>query len=52
MLIPGDIAGVAKLKETVTGDTLCNEKTPIIFDKVAVPPPIMSFADGTENQRR
>ena len=43
-LIPGDIAGVAKLKETVTGDTLCNEKFPIIFEKVAVPPPIMSFA--------
>ncbi|HPL09165.1 MAG: elongation factor G [Smithellaceae bacterium] len=43
-LIPGDIAGVAKLKETVTGDTLCAEKYPIIFEKVAVPPPIMSFA--------
>jgi elongation factor G len=43
-LIPGDIAGVAKLKETITGDTLCNEKTPIIFNRVAVPPPIMSFA--------
>jgi elongation factor G len=44
VLIPGDIAGVAKLKETVTGDTLCNEKAPIIFEKVEVPPPIMSFA--------
>lgn len=44
VLIPGDIAGVAKLKETVTGDTLCNEKAPIIFAKVEVPPPIMSFA--------
>ena len=44
VLIPGDIAGVAKLKETVTGDTLCNEKSPIIFEKVAVPPPIMSYA--------
>jgi elongation factor G len=44
VLIPGDIAGVAKLKETITGDTLCNEKTPIIFNGVAVPPPIMSFA--------
>ncbi len=43
-LIPGDIAGVAKLKETTTGDTLCNEKSPIIFEKVPVPPPIMSFA--------
>lgn len=44
VLIPGDIAGVAKLKETTTGDTLCNEKSPIIFDKVAVPPPIISYA--------
>jgi elongation factor G len=44
VLIPGDIAGVAKLKETVTGDTLCAEKNPIVFEKVAVPPPIMSFA--------
>ncbi|KQC08712.1 MAG: elongation factor G [Smithella sp. SDB] len=43
-LIPGDIAGVAKLKETVTGDSLCNDKNPIIFEKVTVPPPIMSFA--------
>ena len=43
-LVPGDIAGVAKLKETVTGDTLSNEKAPIIYEKVAVPPPIMSFA--------
>jgi elongation factor G len=44
MLIPGDIAGVAKLKETVTGDTLCLEKAQIIYQKIAVPPPIMSFA--------
>ena len=44
VLIPGDIAGVAKLKETVTGDTLCHEKSPILFEGVSVPPPIMSFA--------
>ena len=43
-LIPGDIAGVAKLKETITGDTLCIEKAPIIFNRVEIPPPIMSFA--------
>ena len=43
-LVPGDIAGVAKLKDTVTGDTLASEKAPIIFEKVPVPPPIMSFA--------
>ncbi len=44
VLVPGDIAGVAKLKETVTGDTLCTEKTSIIYSSVPVPPPIMSFA--------
>ena len=44
ILIPGDIAGVAKLKETVTGDTLCFEKAPIIFANVEVPHPIISFA--------
>ncbi|HBH87810.1 MAG TPA: elongation factor G [Syntrophaceae bacterium] len=43
-LVPGDIAAVAKLKETVTGDTICNEKSPIVFEKVIPPPPIMSFA--------
>lgn len=43
-LVPGDIAAVAKLKETTTGDTICNEKSPIIFDRVMPPPTIMSFA--------
>jgi elongation factor G len=43
-LIPGDIAAVAKLKETSTGDTICAEKFPIVYPKVAPPPPIISFA--------
>jgi elongation factor G len=43
-LVPGDIAAVAKLRETATGDTLCHEKSPIIYEKVAPPPAIMSFA--------
>jgi elongation factor G len=43
-LVPGDIVAVAKLKETVTGDTLCQEKSPIIFEKVPVPPTIISFS--------
>ncbi len=33
---PGDIAAVAKLKETVTGDTLCDPAAPIIY-KAAEP---------------
>ncbi len=43
-LIPGDIAAVAKLKETATGDTICAEKFPIIYPKVMPPPAIISFA--------
>lgn len=41
LLIPGDIAAVAKLKDIVTGDTLCDEKAPIVYDKV---PPINAIA--------
>jgi elongation factor G len=44
ILVPGDIAVLAKLKDTATGDTICNEKAPILFDKLAIPPSIMSFA--------
>ena len=43
-LVAGDIAAVAKLKETVTGDTICNEKAPILFEKITPLPAIMSFA--------
>jgi len=44
LLTPGDIAAVAKLKEATTGDSLCTEKFPIIFEKVQPPPAVMSFA--------
>jgi elongation factor G len=43
-LIPGDIAAVAKLKETATGDTICDEKSPVVYEKVISPPAITSFA--------
>jgi len=43
-LIPGDIAAVAKLKETSTGDTLCNEKSPIIFEPILPSHPVVSYA--------
>ncbi|OGP55806.1 MAG: translation elongation factor G [Deltaproteobacteria bacterium RBG_13_52_11] len=41
---PGDIVAVAKLKETTTGDTLCNEKNPIVFEGASPPPAMISFA--------
>jgi len=34
MAIPGDIIAIPKLKETETGDTLCQENDPIIFKPV------------------
>ncbi|MBI5167364.1 MAG: elongation factor G [candidate division NC10 bacterium] len=41
---PGDMAAVVKLKETATGDTLCDEKAPILLDPPSFPAPIISFA--------
>lgn len=43
-LVPGDIAAVAKLKETLTGDTLCFEKAPILLPRIPTPAAVMSFA--------
>lgn len=40
----GDIAAVAKLKEATTGDTLCDEKSPIQYPEVVLPPPLISFS--------
>jgi elongation factor G len=40
----GDIVAVAKLKETLTGDTLCDEKNPIVIQPVALPQAVISFA--------
>ncbi len=41
-VVCGDIAAVAKLKDTATGDTLCNEKEPIIFAPMVFPEPAIS----------
>lgn len=43
-LIPGDIAAVAKLKVTKTGDTLCNEKVSEKFAAINFPTPVISYA--------
>lgn len=41
---PGDIGAVAKLKETGTGDSLCEDSQKITFPEVQLPNPVMSFA--------
>src|SRR5512136_1597331 len=40
----GDIVAVAKLKETTTGDTLSDEKKPIVFKETKLPLPVVSYA--------
>ena len=46
----GDIAAVAKLKETQTGDTLCNEAQPIIYTPEKPLPAIISYALAAKNK--
>ena len=40
----GDIAAVAKLSETTTGDTLCDKANPIVFSPITFPRPVISYA--------
>jgi len=42
--IAGDIAAVAKLKETTTGDNICDEKSLFIFQQVELSEPVMQLA--------
>src|SRR5215469_15736695 len=42
--LPGEIAAVAKLKDTNTGDTLCEEKSAIILSPLPKSNPVISFA--------
>ncbi len=41
---PGEIGVVAKLKDTLTGDTLCDEATQVVLPGIAFPEPAISFA--------
>ncbi|HVO10926.1 MAG TPA: elongation factor G [Vicinamibacteria bacterium] len=43
-LSAGDIGGVAKLKDTQTGDTLADKASPIVYPKVEFPEPATTFA--------
>jgi elongation factor G len=41
---PGEIVGVVGLKETATGDTLCERKDPILLGRMAFPEPVVDIA--------
>lgn len=43
-VMAGDIAAVAKLQYTGTGDTLCDSNNKIIYDKMNFPKPIISMS--------
>ncbi len=43
-LFCGDIAAVIGMKQTKTGDTLCEEDHPIVLEKMVFPEPVISVA--------
>lgn len=40
----GDIAAAVGLKETFTGDTLCDEKNPVVLESMVFPEPVIQLA--------
>ncbi|MBM4336787.1 MAG: elongation factor G [Deltaproteobacteria bacterium] len=49
-VLPGQIAAIPKLKDTHTGDTLCEERHPLRIDSDPPPHGIISFAVAAENK--
>lgn len=46
----GDICAVVGLKDVITGDTLCDDKKPIVLDKMQFPEPVISIAVEAQYQ--
>ncbi|NLY38661.1 MAG: elongation factor G [Firmicutes bacterium] len=49
-VVTGDIAAVAKLQHTGTGDTLCDRAQPVVFEPLQFPEPVISFAVEPKNK--
>jgi len=47
---PGEIVATVKLKDTLTGHTLCDENNPIMLSEVRFTEPIISFAIAPKNK--
>ncbi len=43
-VVAGDIGAVAKLQETLTGDTLCRTEQPVVYPSMSFPVPVYSVA--------
>ena len=46
----GDIGAVAKLKDTLTGDTLGDKAAPILYPRVKLPEPAITFASEPKSR--
>lgn len=49
--VPGMIVAVAKLKETETGDTLCEQNAPILYERPEPMPWVISYAVRATNEK-
>ena len=43
-VMAGDICAILGVKETVTGDTLCDQKDPIVLESITFPKPVIMVA--------
>ena len=41
---PGEIAAAVGLKETATGDTICDRQAPVVLETISFPDPVVSVA--------
>lgn len=48
--LPGEVIAVTKLKDSHTGDTLCDEKAPIVLPALTEFPSVISFALGLKSR--
>jgi elongation factor G len=46
----GDIGVVAKLRDTLTGDTLAPKNSPVMYDKVDIPEPSIAYAISAKSR--
>lgn len=52
MVYSGDIAAAVGLKDTTTGDTLCDEDNPVILESMEFPEPVIRVAIEPKIQGR
>jgi len=50
--VAGDIVALIGLKETKTGDTLCDEDHPVLLESISVPPPVIQLKVSPKNKKR